>query len=73
MCFQFFHRYEKIHECSCDVCGRNFETIEKLKKHIKIHRKEDKDFLLLDGFGIVRCNKCFVSFISAEALENHGC
>lgn len=74
MCIYFFpFGYKKIHECSCDICGKNFATLGELKKHIKKHTQKDKEYLLLDGFGIARCNKCFISFVSVEALEEHGC
>jgi hypothetical protein len=31
------------------------------------------DKVLSQGYGIVRCNRCWTSFISTEALTEHHC
>jgi hypothetical protein len=65
--------FQRFYECSCDICGKNFENMEKLITHMGVHSTEQMNRLLKHGFGTVRCNKCFTSFTSVAAMEEHPC
>ena len=80
MCFPFFRfrkdrqrNFQRFYECSCDICGKNFENMEKLITHMGSHSTEQMNKMLAHGFGTVRCNKCFVAFTSVAAMEEHPC
>ena len=70
MCFEWLissrkkpHRdFHKLFECSCDLCGKNFDKLENLVVHTGVHSTEDINARLLGGYGTVRCNKCRKSF-----------
>ena len=76
MCWRLWtllgYRYHPL-ECSCDLCGNNFEFTEDLVAHIKHHKMKEIDKVLSQGYGIVRCNRCWTSFISTEAFTEHHC
>lgn len=81
MCFEWLissrkklHRdFHKLFECSCDLCGKNFDKLENLVIHTGVHSTEDINTRLLSGYGTVRCNKCWKSFTSVAALYDHPC
>lgn len=81
MCFEWLissrkkpHRdFHKLFECSCDLCGKNFDKLENLVIHTGVHSTEDINTRLLNGYGTVRCNKCWKSFTSVAALYDHPC
>lgn len=71
-----FFRYRKVKhylECSCELCGSNFECTEDMERHMNRHRVSDASHLLKSGYGIVRCNQCWTAFVSMESLACHSC
>ena len=82
MCFPFkwfkrevkrIRNFKKIHECSCNICGAVFDTMEKLITHMGSHKTEEINYLLRRNYGIVRCNKCFMEFRTVADMEEHPC
>jgi hypothetical protein len=81
MCFpwSFFvkkiiHRkFDKIFPCSCDLCGKNFDTMDELIIHMGGHETGDINRRLLNGYGTVRCSKCFQSFETVADMHDHSC
>jgi len=78
MCFPFelFKRtrnFKRLHECSCNICGAVFETMEQLITHMGRHKTEEINDLLRRNYGTVRCNKCFMEFRTVADMEEHPC
>ena len=78
MCFpRFLFKRDKIFDgffpCACNICGRNFENMEKFIKHSGFHSIEDINTVIYTQFGTVRCNKCFRSFSTVEVMSKHPC
>ncbi|ADQ90931.1 hypothetical protein MpV1_008 [Micromonas sp. RCC1109 virus MpV1] len=68
-----YTKMKKTLECSCDLCGKNFEYTEDLITHMGYHNTEDVNKMLSHGYGTVRCNRCWTSFKNVEALIDHPC
>ncbi len=66
-------RYTDTFPCSCDICGKNFETLETLIKHMGSHELCELNARLKHQFGTVRCNKCWKSFTSVVVMSEHSC
>ena len=66
-------RFDRFFPCACNICGRNFETMEKFIKHSGFHSIEDINTGIYTQFGTVRCGKCFRSFSTAEVMSKHPC
>ena len=81
MCFPWnlfkkkvIHRnFQNLYACSCDLCGKNFDTMEELITHIGGHEISDINRRLLNGYGTVRCNKCRKSFETVAYMHDHVC
>ena len=82
MCFPFTwfkKKYERIRDfsrpfdCSCEICGANFTTMGDLIVHMGYHTTESLNRNLKHGYGTVRCNRCYQSFSSVAAMEDHPC
>lgn len=81
MCFPWLLFKKEIHikkfdmffECSCDLCDKNFDTMEKLIKHMGSHALCDIQHRLDTNLGTVRCNKCWKSFRSVLYMAEHPC
>lgn len=78
MCFPIwklfsYKRLDYPLECSCDMCGKNFSNTENLVTHMGYHETSDMNRVLSHGYGTVRCNKCWTSFVNVEALIDHPC
>ena len=82
MCFPFTwfkKKYERIRDfskpfdCSCEICGVNFTTMGDLIVHMGYHTTESLNINLKHGYGTVRCNRCYQSFSSVAAMEDHPC
>ena len=82
MCFPFinwfnqrieYKDYTKQFECSCALCGENYDTMEKLIKHMGRHEINDINQVLSSGYGTVRCGKCWRSFSCVEVMSKHSC
>ena len=82
MCFPFklFRRevkrmrnFRKLHECSCNICGNVFDTMEKLITHMGSHKTEEINYLIRRNYGTVRCNRCFMEFRTVADMEEHPC
>ena len=82
MCFPFitwftkeiqYKDYTKPFECSCAICGENYDTMEKLIKHMGRHQINDINRILSSGYGTVRCSKCWESFTSVAVMIEHPC
>jgi hypothetical protein len=41
--------------------------------HMGYHDTDDMNRVLSHGYGTVRCNKCWISFVNVEALIDHPC
>ena len=65
--------FSKPFDCSCEICGSNFTTMNQLVTHMGYHETRDLNRNLRHGYGTVRCNKCFKSFPSVAAMEEHTC
>lgn len=65
--------YNQIFECSCDICGTVFPTMNELITHMGYHTTEQLNERLDNGYGTVRCNKCFRSFTSVSTMKEHSC
>ena len=63
----------KFYECSCDLCGKNFGNMEELVVHMGYHKIDDLNRRLLNGYGTVRCNKCWKSFETVAGMYEHSC
>ena len=77
MCFRWKRpktkKFDRPFECSCDLCGENFDTMETLIKHLGRHDIEDINRNVMDGSGTARCVTCHKSFMSVAAMEEHPC
>jgi len=81
MCFPFsfyakkvLHRnYHTLYTCSCDLCGKNFNTMEELIIHMGCHQTDDINRRLIRGYGTVKCNKCSKSFETVMDMYDHPC
>ena len=80
MCFPFFsfkkpvvRNYRRFYECSCDLCGSNFDSMESLITHMGRHTTDQINARKMSGYGTVRCNKCFQSFDTAADMDEHRC
>lgn len=74
MCIYFFYKKMKHYlECSCELCGKNFECIEDLERHMNKHKVSDVSHILKSGYGIVRCNQCWLAFASIDTFMCHSC
>jgi hypothetical protein len=79
MCFPFlfFSRKTKNFirklECSCELCGKVFDDMESLIKHMGFHETHQINTILTTGFGTVRCNKCWTSFKTVFEMADHPC
>lgn len=80
MCFPFFsyrksrsRNFHKLFECSCDICGNNYENMEKLITHMGRHSTDQINYRISRGYGTVRCNKCYVTFNTVADMEEHTC
>ena len=65
--------FERLHECSCNVCGTVCETMEQLIIHIGGHSTDEINNLLRRNYGTVRCNKCYLEFRTVSDMEKHSC
>ena len=65
--------FQQLFSCSCDLCGKNFNTMEELITHMGGHKTEDINHRLLRGYGTVRCNKCWKSFETVAYMHDHVC
>lgn len=66
-------RFDGLFPCACNICGRNFENMETLVKHMGFHSIEEINHGLYTQFGTVRCSKCFRSFATVEVMSKHAC
>ena len=66
-------RFDGFFPCACNICGRNFENMEKFIQHSGFHSIEDINNGLYTQFGTVRCGKCFRSFSTVEVMSKHPC
>ena len=66
-------KFDTFFECSCDLCGKNFENMETLIKHMGSHELWEINARLNYQFGTVRCNKCWKSFTSVVIMADHTC
>jgi ribosomal protein L34E len=82
MCFPFdwirreiqrTRNFKRLHECSCNICGAVFETMEQLITHMGRHKTDEINYLLRRNYGTVRCNKCFMEFRTVADMEEHMC
>ena len=81
MCFPWFllkkkqivRRFDQIFACSCNICGKNFSTMDELITHMGCHDTGDINHRLLNGYGTVRCSKCFQSFETVADMHDHRC
>lgn len=81
MCFHWLlfrkigvsRNYHGLYPCSCDLCGKNFNTMEELIIHMGCHQTDDINHRLLRGYGTVRCNKCRKSFETVMNMYDHPC
>ena len=62
-----------LYPCSCDLCGKNFNTMEELITHMGCHQTDDINHRLLRGYGTVKCNKCSKSFETVIDMYDHPC
>ena len=65
--------FSKPFECSCEICGNNFATMDQLIVHMGCHETADLNRNLRHGYGTVRCNTCFRTFPSVAAMNDHHC
>ena len=81
MCFPWppfmkrvIHRnFQKLYPCSCNLCGKNFNTMEELITHMGCHQTDDINRRLIKGYGTVKCNKCWKSFVTVMDMYDHPC
>lgn len=81
MCFHWFlfkkevpmKKFDMLFACSCELCGTNFDSMEKLIKHMGYHTISDIQYRLDSNRGTVRCNKCWRSFTSVVCMAEHPC
>ena len=81
MCFPWFllkkkqivRRFDQIFACSCNICGKNFSTMDELITHMGCHDTGDINRRLLGGYGTVRCNRCWKAFDTAADMYDHPC
>jgi hypothetical protein len=66
-------KFDGFFPCACNICGRNFENMEKFIKHSGFHSIEDINTVIYTQFGTVRCGKCFRSFSTVEVMAEHSC
>ena len=65
--------FQNLYDCSCDLCGKNFDTMDELIIHMGSHETGDINHRLLNGYGTVRCSKCFQSFETIADMHDHRC
>ena len=68
-----YRNFRQFYTCSCDVCGSNFSRLDDLVEHMTKHETSDLNKKLLNGYGTVRCNKCWISFNTVADLHDHHC
>lgn len=68
-----YREFDKLFACSCDVCGRNFSNMEELIVHMGAHDTGDINRRLINGYGTVRCNRCWKSFDTVADMSEHSC
>ena len=81
MCFPWFllkkkqivRRFDQIFACSCNLCGKNFSTMDELIIHMGCHNTDDMNRKLLNGYGTVRCNRCWKTFDTVADMYDHPC
>ena len=81
MCFPWnlfkkkvIHRnFQNLYACSCDLCGKNFDTMDELITHLGSHNTDDINHRLLNGYGTVRCNRCWKAFDTVADMYDHPC
>jgi predicted nucleic acid-binding Zn ribbon protein len=81
MCFPWFllkkkqivRRFDQIFACSCNICGKNFSTMDELITHMGCHDTGDMNRKLLNGYGTVRCNRCWKAFDTVADMHDHPC
>ena len=81
MCFPWFQfrrggvsrNFHSLCDCSCDICGKNFNTMEELITHMGCHQTDDINRRLIRGYGTVKCNKCSKSFETVMDMYDHPC
>jgi hypothetical protein len=81
MCFPWFllkkkqnvRRFDQIFACSCNICGKNFSTMDELITHMGCHDIDDVNRKLLNGYGTVRCNRCLKAFDTVADMHDHPC
>jgi hypothetical protein len=81
MCFPWFlskkkqivRRFDQIFACSCNICGKNFDTMDELITHMGCHDTDDMNRKLLKSYGTVRCNRCWKAFDTVADMYDHPC
>ena len=65
--------FHGLYDCSCDLCGRSLDTMDELIIHMGSHETDDINHRLLNGYGTVRCSRCFQSFETVADMHDHPC
>jgi len=81
MCFPWFQfkkvgvsrNFHGFYNCSCNLCGKNFNTMDELITHMGCHQTDDINRRLIRGYGTVKCNKCSKSFETVMNMYDHPC
>lgn len=63
----------KDFECSCDICGENYDSLKPLLEHMTRHDTGKMNEMLSMELGLVRCNRCWRSFTTVKNLSEHDC
>ncbi len=60
-------------KCSCNLCGKMYDDMKDLVRHMGYHETDDMNRLIDRDIGTVNCRECNKSFKTVFYLARHIC
>lgn len=60
-------------KCSCNLCGKTFDGMKDLIRHMGYHETDDMNKLIDRDIGTVSCCECNKSYKTVFYLAGHAC
>ena len=60
-------------KCSCNLCGKTFDGMKDLIRHMGYHETDDMNKLIDRDIGTVNCCECNKSYKTVFYLAGHAC